>query len=299
MQEETVVKHKRPKSSEKRKELIPCLIVVEGGNLGEIYYISKNSVSLGRGENVDVFLPEEGVSRNHARIDCHEGTYMVSDLASKNGTFINGEQVEQAALREGDKLRIGDVVLRFSFQDMMDIDYQAKLRNMTMRDSLTRLFNQRYLLDALMREINFAQRNRQPISLLMIDVDEFKKINETEGQAAGDTVLKGIARRLQAELRSYDIAARYGGEEFVILLRGTPLDNALLLAERLRKQIGEQTFDLEKKKMTVTVSIGVSALDPDRGGSPDDLTKQADRFLKEAKERGRNKVVSMRNTEGM
>src|ERR1043166_2389223 len=190
MAEKTTIKHKKPKPAEKRRELIPCLVVVEGNSLGETFFISKSSITIGRDEKSDLFLPEDGVSRTHARIDVHEHAHTLTDLGSTNGTYVNGSPTEQATLHEGDKIRMGEVVLRYSFQDMMDVDYQAKLRNMAMRDGLTKLFNQKYFTDSLSREINFATRKREPLTLIMVDIDHFKNVNETYGHPAGDHVLR-------------------------------------------------------------------------------------------------------------
>ncbi|HLG19583.1 MAG TPA: GGDEF domain-containing protein [Bdellovibrionota bacterium] len=294
MAEQTVVKRRKPGTAEKSRERIPCLVVLEGSYIGEVYRITGDSVLIGREEDSGVILLEEGVSRQHARIDRHEMSYTITDLGSTNGTFVNGEPVQQAALHDGDKVRIGDVVVRFSYQDTMDVNYQETLRNMAMRDGLTKVFNRRYFLESLDRELNYAARLRQSLTCILLDIDHFKKVNDTYGHQAGDAVLRAIANALQQEIRRYDVLARYGGEEFVILLRATALDNALLLAERLRRLSSELEFVFDQKNASVTVSLGVASFDPDNPKSGDDLVREADRYLYEAKERGRNRVCSKR-----
>jgi diguanylate cyclase (GGDEF)-like protein len=267
---------------------------MEGGNVGEIFRIAKSSVVVGRGEEADVVLTNEGISRAHARIDAHDNSFSITDLGSTNGTFVNGAPVRQSALLNGDKILLGDVLLSFTFQDSIDVSYQESLRNMAIRDGLTGIFNRRYLLDTLQREVAYALRLRHALSAVMFDIDHFKRINDNFGHAAGDAVLKTLAKSLSEGLRAYDIFARYGGEEFVILLRGTAVDNALIFAERIRKRTEELTIVHDGKPIPVTISIGVAALDPDQAQHPDSLIKEADRYLYEAKRRGRNRVCSSR-----
>jgi two-component system, cell cycle response regulator len=292
--EKTAVKYKSADAGRKGGERIPCLVVMEGTYVGEIYRLTKKSVVIGRAEDADIVLTNEGISRQHIRIDTHENSFSITDLGSTNGTFLNGSPVQQAALRDGDKILLGDVLLSFTYQDSIDVSYQESLRNMAVRDALTGVFNRRYLLDTMKREVAYALRVRQPLAAVMFDIDHFKKINDNFGHAAGDAVLKALATELPEGLRAYDVFARYGGEEFVILLRGTALDNALIFAERIRKRTEALIVSFEGRQIPVTVSIGVAALDPDQGQHPDALIKEADRYLYEAKRRGRNRVCSSR-----
>jgi two-component system cell cycle response regulator len=210
-EDRTVVRFKKPTKGERPSERVPCLIVVEGNNLGMVFHLSKKSMIVGRNEQNDVYLHEDGVSRQHARIDLHDDAYTITDLKSTNGTFVNDARTQQSALRDGDKIRMGDVVLRFSFQDQQDVEYQEKLRNMAMRDGLTKVFNRRYFMDALQREISFALRQRQALTCLILDIDHFKKVNDTHGHAAGDTVLRALSERLPGDPRIRRPGALRGG----------------------------------------------------------------------------------------
>lgn len=294
MPEKTIIRPKPPDSARKGGERIPCLVVMEGTFVGEVYRIERESVVIGRSDEADIILTDEGISRQHAQIDKHENSYAITDLGSTNGIFVNGMPTRQAALRDGDKILLGDVLLGFSFQDAIDVSYQESLRSLAVRDALTGLFNRRYLLEMMGRELSYATRLRQPLSVVMFDIDHFKKINDTFGHAAGDFVLKTLAKNLSEGLRGYDVFARYGGEEFVTLLRGTALDNALIFAERIRKRTESLAVEHEGKRIPVTISVGVSALNPDQAQSPEALIKEADRHLYEAKRRGRNRVCSPR-----
>ncbi len=295
-EDRTVIHSKKSSKKETPHERAPGLVVVEGNNLGMTFLVSKRTMSIGRHEQNDIHLHEDGVSRQHAQIELCGDVYKISDLKSTNGTFVNNEPVLKATeLHDGDKIRLGEVVLRFSYQDQQDVEYQEKLRNMAMRDGLTKVFNRRYFMDALQRELSFALRQRQPLSCLIFDIDHFKELNDTYGHAAGDTVLKSLADRVSHEIRGYDVLARYGGEEFVVLLRGVVLDHAVLFAERVRKVVEALEVEFEGKALKVTISIGIAALDSDHPMMAEELVKRADGFLYEAKKAGRNRVCSARH----
>src|SRR5262249_4012120 len=155
------------------------------------------------------------ISRHHARIVYESGTAWVEDLRSRNGTYVNGKKIGvRTELRDGDKLQIGrTTVLRFAFQDALDEAFHENLLSSALRDGLTKLFNKRYLMDRLDSELKFAQRHETSVSLLMIDVDHFKKINDTRGHLAGDAVLTQFAHVLSRAVRNEDVVARFGGEE--------------------------------------------------------------------------------------
>jgi len=293
--ERTVIKFVDAEKTKDAKRRVPCLTVLEGSSVGKVFRIEKTSVLIGRSNDVDIVLAEEGVSRKHARIDTHEDSYSLTDLGSTNGTLVNGIAVEQVALHDGDKLMIGDVLLGFALQDAMDVEYQEKLRTMAQKDGLTNVFNRRYFIETLRRETNYALRMRQSLTCIMFDIDHFKKVNDQYGHQAGDTVLREIAKNLSEGLRAYDLLARYGGEEFIILLRGTALDNALIFAERIRKKAESLNIVFGGQHTSITISVGVSTLNPDYPMEAEDLIKEADRYLYEAKKRGRNMVCSVRN----
>ncbi len=294
MSEKTIVKLKaQPKEKSQTKS--PCLVVMEGSNAGEVYKMDKPVTVIGRDEKCDIVIWEEGVSRQHAKIERQNQNYMITDMESTNGTFVNGVSTKQITIQEGDKIRMGDILVRFSFQDAIDVSHQENMREMAMRDPLTKIYNRRYFMDLMMKEMNYTVRTRQPLSCILIDIDFFKKVNDQYGHQAGDHVLQAVSQRILKELRVYDAFARYGGEEFVIMLRTTALDNALVLAERLRKVIEQLNINYEGKVIPVTISLGLATLNPDHIVSSEDLLKEADRYLYRSKEKGRNRVSSSRD----
>ncbi len=179
----------------------------------------------------------------------------------------------------------------WSFSDVTyNKQAEEKLRIMATTDELTGLWNRRYFMQAARQEVERARRYDHSLSLIVFDVDHFKKVNDTRGHAAGDAALQHLASLMKKSLRDIDIPGRLGGEEFGILLPNTELNNAALLAERLRKTIEDSPADFKGSEIFLTVSIGVTAYQK-RSSSVDELLKTADEALYEAKGNGRNCTV--------
>jgi len=167
-----------------------------------------------------------------------------------------------------------------------------RLRNLSVRDSLTDLFNHRHSMELVDQE--FQRVGRYPhegISLLMIDIDDFKRINDSRGHLAGDAVLRDVALVLKDSLRAVDSVGRYGGEEFVVILPHTPRDEAYRTAERIRQRVEAHSFEVSGERVHVTVSVGVATFPSEGVDGPNALVREADRALYAAKEGGRNRVV--------
>ncbi|MBR1776211.1 diguanylate cyclase [bacterium] len=168
-----------------------------------------------------------------------------------------------------------------------DFEYQYKLATI---DGLTELYNHRYFQDTLRKQIDIAQRYNQPFSLIICDIDFFKKFNDTYGHQAGDAVLRQVAQTLKKNSRTTDYVCRYGGEEMSIILPNTGAEEALLLANRICSAVSEKPFHLTPVETAdVTISLGVATF-PDNAQSPQDLIEWADKGLYYAKEHGRNQV---------
>jgi diguanylate cyclase (GGDEF)-like protein len=164
------------------------------------------------------------------------------------------------------------------------------LREQATHDPLTGLWNRYALLEALEREHSRAARGGTPLAVIMLDLDHFKRVNDTYGHLAGDAVLRQTAKRMQAVVRSYDLVGRFGGEEFLIVLPGTSGANAAQLAERLRAAVAHEPVSQDLLRIPVTASLGVGASGPEPSGDPQTLIRVADEALYRAKERGRNRV---------
>ncbi len=213
--------------------------------------------------------------------------------------YVVIEQDQTAALAEARKklllnsaFGITLVALIFSLAISTVNLFQSKLEAVAVIDELTGLFNRRRFFNLFQREIAYAKRYEQPLSLLMIDIDHFKKVNDQYGHPAGDRVLKKAAELMRQEVRAVDVVGRWGGEEFVILLHKTDPQQAFATAERLRESIAAADMDTGKKIIHVTVSLGIAGADY-CNLDIDEMIKQADQAMYRAKQEGRNRTCIM------
>jgi diguanylate cyclase (GGDEF)-like protein len=266
-----------------------CLIVIRGRGVGQVLELDRRAV-VGRAPEVDLPIDDVAVSRRHARFEKGQHGFTIEDLESTNGVFVNGVRVSRQALRDGDRIQVGTTtILKFCFQDELEASFQKKLYDSATRVSLTGLYNRRFFLDTLEVDFSYAQRNGTALSLLLLDLDHFKPINDSLGHLAGDCVLKETASIIQGGLRAEDIGARYGGEEFGVLLRYTDGEHAFAIAERIRREIEEHRFHYERHEIRVTTSIGLATFER-RYGSWQQMIEVADGHLYRAKQQGRNQT---------
>ncbi len=271
------------------------LTVLSHHRPGMLIHLSDKPVTIGRGEEATIRFDDASLSRCHARFSKLRQTFVLEDLGSTNGSFVDGERIE-APTRLEDGIRVqlgGELVLRFSLQDEREYDAARKLYEATVRDALTGTFNRHYLDERLASEVSYANRHHTPLSLLFVDADHFKKINDTWGHPAGDMVLRLLAQHLSKSVRTEDIVARFGGEEFVIVARGIAGEGAMALAERLRAEVERLRIPYEDDMIHLTICIGVSWLLPEGPEiDPETLVAKADAALYQAKRGGRNRVLS-------
>jgi two-component system cell cycle response regulator len=271
----------------------PYFIVLAGSNLGRMFRIEGDEVILGRATNATVRLEDDGISRNHARVVMRGEDLWIEDMGSQNGTFINGEKVSRQQLKDGDKIQVGaTTILKFTYHDDLDDRFQQKMYDAALHDGLTKAFNKRHFLERLTVEVAYARRHKTPLTLIMLDVDHFKQVNDKHGHLAGDHVLIGLAAIVEKQLRTEDLFARYGGEEFAVLCRGASLGNASVLGERLRVQVEAAKFEHGGKVIPVTISLGIAAQSDKAADGATQLVADADAGLYDAKRGGRNRVVA-------
>jgi diguanylate cyclase (GGDEF)-like protein len=291
----TLTEPGRPSVGSKRGPGRPILTLLAGPAVGEARPVLSDLV-LGRGDHVDFRLDEPTVSWSHARIFPRGAELVIEDLASTNGTFVGTERVTAPrVLADGDRIRLGPrVIFKLAYQDALEERAARHLYESAMVDPLTGVHNRRYLDERAVSEFSYSSRSGLPLSVLLVDIDHFKHVNDRCGHAVGDAVLRIVASSMRRVIRPEDVLARYGGEEFVILVRGIDARNVSILAERIRRRIQRLPMPAELEMPGLTVSIGVATADADhRYDSAVQLVAAADGAMYAAKQSGRNRVVAV------
>lgn len=271
----------------------PILVRLDGVLAGEVSGLDLLPVILGRDRNADIPLDDKGVSRHHATIRRASAGFEIEDLESKNGTYVAGSRIARCPLFDGSLIRVGHRVrFRFALVEERQEELLRQLYSASTRDALTGAYNRRYFEDRIISEIAYARRHSTELSLLIIDLDKFKSVNDSYGHPTGDVVLQQVASTLQRQMRTEDLLARIGGEEFAVLVRDINLANAAHFGERLRAAVGALAVTTERQRIAVTLSVGCASqteLDHADGRA---LISLADTRLYAAKQAGRNRVVS-------
>lgn len=272
----------------------PSFLVVSGPVSAGKMFTLKGDMVIGRTTQAEIYLDDDGVSRRHARvIVLPDGSVEVQDLNSTNGTYYKGERISTHVLRDGDTIQIGSTtILKFSYRDALEEALQKNLYDSATRDALTKAYNKKYFTDTFKKEFAYAARQRVPLSLVLFDVDLFKRINDTYGHPVGDQVLSRLALKVTECIRAEDTFARYGGEEFALALRESSEKQAFVCAERIRRTIEMTEFFAGQERISVTMSFGVATYTGTEFDSPEALIASADEYLYKAKRGGRNRVES-------
>jgi diguanylate cyclase (GGDEF)-like protein len=292
-------------------------------------------LTIGRNsQNVIIVKKNLTVSRHHAKVYFDRPNFVVEDLDSKNGTYLNGKRIKRAVIAGGDELKIGEVVFQIkgeqkptlpemtgeeAFEDpsmtqIIDLNFEKlkkkaqsteeinlvenfkqqlekerqELQDLAFKDGLTGLYNSRYFDIELKRILSTKKRYGGRFSLLMLDIDHFKKFNDNYGHQTGDRVLAWVAQALRENVRDTDIVARYGGEEIVIIFAETGVKAAHPVAEKIREYI-EKNSEPEFPTR-ITVSLGLAEY-PREGITVEELIKSADEALYHSKKLGRNRLT--------
>ena len=271
-----------------------CLVNLHppGPDIGRRIPLLNLQYIVGRDSEAGFVVGRSSVSRQHARLySDDDGQWWVEDLNSTNGTFVNEVRIKNQRLTDSDQVRFGDAIYKFLSGSNIESAYHEAIHNMAIQDGMTGIHNKRYFMEFVEREIAVATRHGHPLTLVMFDVDHFKKINDGFGHLAGDAVLKDLAGRIRPRIRREDLFARYGGEEFACVLPSTALGGGIVFAEHLRTLTEERPCLFEDKAIPFTISVGVTTMHRETGVDPQTLIKRADENLYAAKRGGRNRVV--------
>lgn len=271
-----------------------CLVQIYGPLLGKKFVLEPGETTIGRGEGCEIALDLDNVSRRHCTLLHKDEGVVLRDNDSTNGTYLNNVEVRgETPLRSGDLIKVGSAIFKFLFGGELgsiEAQYHEEIYRLTIVDGLTQVFNKRYLLEFLEREMARCLRHGRALSLVLLDLDHFKQVNDTYGHLAGDYVLRELAATLKSRIRKEECFARYGGEEFALVLPETGHENTVYLADKLRNLIEQHAFVFEGKRLPVTFSAGVADLSAAHETALSFL-KAADARLYEAKRAGRNRVL--------
>lgn len=249
-------------------------------------------LTFGRDPACGVHLDSDMISRRHAKVESFNGVYQLEDLGSTNGSFVNDVKITTTRLRDGDRVGIGKVLMKFLDSDNIEAEYHKEIYDLMTIDGLTGVSNKRHFNDSLASEVSRPGSNAEPLSVLVFDVDHFKQVNDTRGHAAGDAVLRQLARTAREAIPKQYLLGRVGGEEFAVMLPSVDVATSLAAGERLRAAVQAQQFQFEQQIIPVTISVGAATRGVGSPEGPLDLFKRADEALYRAKASGRNRVCS-------
>jgi diguanylate cyclase (GGDEF)-like protein len=265
------------------------LVVIKGERLGARVELTGMPLVIGRGSDAGFRIDHRSVSRQHCRFTREGEDWRVEDLGSTNRTLVNGAAIESAVLSDGDRITIGETVLKFVYAGSVEAGYHQALYELATVDSLTGLYNRRKFREVLETAVTAAIQDDTPMSVVFIDLDHFKRINDALGHGAGDEVLRQFGQLLRDRLVDGEMGGRLGGEEFAVCLPGIGLAAAALRAEALRAEIAATPLAAAGRTMTITASFGVASWHPGLQTAAD-LMRDADAELMRAKHDGRDRV---------
>jgi len=285
----------RPAFLGRRDQL--TLLVVSGPDAGHWHVVPPTGGTIGRKSEATIAINDPAISREHAAITVEGDEYVIHDRGSRNGLFVQGRRVRAERLREGDQVQLSTAtVLRARYRGLEETVLLDEIQRAASTDALTGVYNRHYLMSRLDQEVSFTWRHHVPMSVLMLDLDRFKPINDVHGHQVGDRVLQSIGKLLTDTCRVEDVVARYGGDEFVVIARGYGVNKATQFAGRLCAAARTHPIDVGEGVLRVTLSIGVAGCEGQdlygRHIEPIDLLGRADTALYRSKHGGRDRVTT-------
>jgi two-component system, cell cycle response regulator len=275
----------------KVQKAMPYLVMYSERNMGKRLDLTEAKLSMGRAPEADIVIDDKRVSKIHCTIQYRKGSIVVEDNESTNGTFVNGVRIQKETLTANALLQVGATIMKIEFKNQAEVEYEDELLRKATTDALTGIANRHYFMSRAREELSFARRTNILMGMVMMDIDHFKRVNDTYGHQAGDYVLSQFAALVDKNIRGEDILGRYGGEEFVVLMRGEmEPPGAQIFCERIRARVEAFQFMFNGQLIPVTVSLGVCIKPGKDVQSLEELIQEADRMLYKAKQGGRNRV---------
>lgn len=273
---------------------LPVLVVLRGQQVGRRYLLNENSLVLGRRpERAELVVPgDPQISSVHCRIERGPAadSWRLVDLTSTNGTYVGGTRITTVTLQDGDRIHLGETVLKFCYHDELEEEFHRQVDHLMNVDDLTGLPVQRVYQQRLHDTLANCARRQRPLTVFMMDMDGLKKMNDTHGHLVGAFSIATVGRRLGAIVHDAGgEVSRFGGDEFSAFVPELGRAESLAFGERLRRTVADQPIVHDRATVNPTISIGLAHFPAD-GGLPEALTRHADEALYRAKAAGRNRV---------
>ena len=253
--------------------------------------LDRDEIVFGRDEICDFDVADEFASRRHVAFRWQRKECFITDLESTNGTFVNDERISHRKLEHGDQIHFGTQIFKFLSAEDVEATYHEAVFQMMTVDALTQTYNRRYFEDVFERETTRAIRYQRSLGLLILDLDHFKKLNDTYGHLVGDQVLKGVCQRISSRLRHDDIFARIGGEEFAVTFIEGTKQTVDLVGHELCELVNSSPIQTSRGEVKVTISVGGAFASGDDPAECLQLFESADANLYRAKAEGRNQYA--------
>jgi diguanylate cyclase (GGDEF)-like protein len=277
----------------------PYLIIFIGKDSGKRHKLKAGIITIGRSPQADITIDDDRISRVHCALKWSDGTLTVEDKGSRNGTYVDSHKISHADLPPGVFIQLGHSVMKIEYKDKAEVEYEQSLTHQVSTDSLTGIYNRQHFTNLALKEIAYARRYQQTVGIIIIDIDNFKRVNETYGRAIGDLVLVQLADIICEKKRDENLLGRYGGKKFIILQRGEVDKKSIhRQCERIRRAVESFKFCHADACVQITVSIGFYLDRPDNRGvgvQIDDLIDKAEQTLYRAKEEGRNQTFAVKS----
>jgi diguanylate cyclase (GGDEF)-like protein len=275
----------------------PYLVIYIGKNSGSHHKIKQGIMTVGRSSRADITIKDDRISRIHCTIEWIGDTIEVGDSGSTNGTFVDSKRINRVLLSPGTPLQLGQSVMKIEFKSEAEVRTQENFLHRASIDSLTGIFNRQHFFNLASKEIAYSLRHNLPVGMIMIDIDNFKRINDEYGHHVGDFILAQFANVIQENKHDEDIFARYGGEEFILLpRRWTTKEGIRAQCERIRKAVENFHFCCDEVSIQLTASLGFfigSVEITDVQKILYELIRKTDQALYMAKEKGRNRTEGL------
>lgn len=285
------------KSFAHSEERRPYLVIYIGNDSGCRHKLRSGFMTIGRSPQADISIEDDRISRIHCIIEWMGDTFTIEDKGSTNGTYVDARKVSRAALLPGVSLQLGHSIMKIEYKTEAEIRSEENLLQQASLDALTGIFNRYHFTKLALMEMAYASRHKLPIGVILMDIDNFKQVNDIYGHQSGDLVLAQFANTVIENKRTEDLFGRYGGDEFIILPRGEISKEGMQVhCERIRKAVERFEFCFEETCVRITISLGFHLTKVESSDTElmlYDLIRKTDQALYLAKERGRNKTESL------